>query len=464
MERHNRREKLLRRALLSPLLAAACLLSAVPALASDGVGTDCIVKYKESAAWLAEDDSVPFDVVSKAEALYLDRAGLLEWYEPDGEAELLGDALSPWYEDDKWDLALVQADAAFESGHLGQGVRVGVLDSGVNPRALLADCLLPGSNCMEDADPDDTADNYGHGTQVAGLIAGSGEDGYTGAAPGAEIVPLKITDGKAIMVSAVCRGIYSAIDDYGCQVLNLSLGVTSDYNVLREAVAYAEEQGVLIVSAVGNNGNAGIYYPAAYDTVIGIGSVDRTGSVYYRSNRNDTVFLTAPGVNVKTAGHLGGYVTASGTSFAVPYVTAAAAVLLSIDDSLAPAELRQILADTATDKGKVGWDEDYGYGILNLSGCVAALTGEGETSDTPCAFTSASTLRNDTGADIEATYLLAEYDENGKCLGVKLWPLTLPAGGSVTLQPPEEDTFYAQLVYETATMIPLAEARRSPSE
>ena len=463
MERRKTREMLPRRALLSALLAAACLISAVPVLASDGVGTDYIVKYKACAAWLAEENGVPFRVVSKKEALRLDRAGLLEWYEPDGEMELLG-SVSPWYEDDKWDLALVQADAAFESGHLGQGVRVGVLDSGVNPHAEIADRLLPGRNCINEEPGDDTADNYGHGTLVAGLIAGSGGNGHLGAAPGAEIVPLKITDGKALAVSAVCRGIYSAIDDYGCRVLNLSLGVTSEYKALAEAVAYAEEQGVLIVSAVGNNGTRGICFPAAYDTVVGVGALDREGSVYYRSNHNASVFLTAPGVNVKTAGHRGGYVTASGTSFAVPYVSAAAAVLLSIDDSLAPAELRQLLADTATDKGKVGWDEDYGYGILNLSGCVAALTGEKEEATAPCAFTSASTLRNDTGDDIEATYLLAEYDENGLCLSVKLWPLTLPAGGSVTIQPPDKDSFYGQFVYETATMTPLAEARKSPSE
>ena len=456
-------EKKLRRALLAVLLTAACLMSAVPAFAAEDVGTEYIVKYKESAAWLMRDDGLPFDVVSKAEALRLNRAGLLEWYEPDGEMELLGTA-SPYYGDDKWDLALIGADAAFRGGNPGQGVRIGVLDSGVNEHALLTDCLLPGHNYIEDADPEDTADRYGHGTLVAGLIAGSGSDGYIGVAPGAEIVPLKVTDGKAVMVSTVVAAIYGAIDDYGCNVLNISIGITRAYESLQEAIAYAEEQGVTVVAAVGNNGSRGINYPAAYDTVIGVGIVDRDGSHYYLSNTNESVFLTAPGVNVKTAGHLGGYVTATGTSFAVPYVTAAAAVLLSIDGSLDPAEIRQLLADTAADKGKRGWDEEYGYGILDLSGCVAALTGEGETPDTPCAFTSASTLRNYTDADIEATYFLAAYDETGKCLSVKLWRLTLPAGRTVTVQAPDETMLYGQFVCETATMTPLAHARESLSE
>lgn len=367
----------LSRVLQAALLIAACLSNAVPAFAAENGGPDYIVKYKESAAWRMEDDGVPFDVVKEAEALRLDRAGLLEWYEPDGEMELLG-TVSPYYEDDKWDLAMINADAAFEGGYLGQGVRVGVLDSGINPHPEIADRLFPGINCMEEELSDDTADNFGHGTQVAGLIAGSGENGYLGAAPGAELVPIKITDGKYLKVSAICRSIYCAIDDFGCDVLNLSLGVSSEFSALHEAVDYAEAQGVLIVSAVGNSGTTGIYYPAAYDTVVGVGTVDRDGSMYYHSNHNESVSLTAPGVNVKTTGHRGGYVTASGTSFSVPHVTAAAAVLLSMDGSLTPAELRQLLTGTATDGGAVGYDAYYGHGILNLAGCLAAPAGEEE--------------------------------------------------------------------------------------
>ena len=452
--------------LLAALLAAATLVSAVPAFAMEDAEADYIVKYRDSE----DHGGHVIDVLPKAEALRLSDAGLLEWYEPDGEAQLLGDA-SSWYANDKWDLALVQADGAYAGDYLGRGVRVGVLDSGVNAHALIADRLLPGHNYMEDADPDDTSDHYGHGTLVAALIAGSdADDGYVGIAPGAEIVPLKITDGKAVMVSAVVAAIYGAIDDYGCEVLNLSIGIAREFTSLQEAIAYAEEQGVTVVSAVGNNGTSGINYPAAYDTVIGVGSVDRDGYQYYHSNSNESVFLTAPGVNVKTAGHLGGYVTATGTSFSVAYVTAAAAVLRGIDGSLTPADIRQVLADTATDKGREGWDEDYGYGILNLTAAVAVLTGETpepeqpEEPDTPCAFTSASTLRNFTGADLDVTYLLAGYDETGACLGVKRYFLTLPAGQTVTVEAPDEASRFAQFVCDTVTMTPLADARTALSE
>ena len=219
---------------LPPLLLAALLLASLlpipPPYAAGAVGTDYIVKYKESAAWLSRGQ--PFDVVDGAEMNRLRDAGGLEWYEPDGEMTLLDDA-SLYYASDKWDLTLINAGPAFEIGALGAGVRVGVLDSGVSPVGCLAGSLLPGHCYIDGEEGENTADNYGHGTLVAALIAGQGEDGCVGAAPGAEIVPLKVTDGKGVMVSAVCRAIYGGIDDFDCDILNLSLCITSEFQALR---------------------------------------------------------------------------------------------------------------------------------------------------------------------------------------------------------------------------------------
>ncbi len=457
------------RPVLLALLTAACVMShAVPAYAAGEVGTDYIVKYKESAAWSAEDGA-PFDVVSGAEMKRLRAAGLLEWYEPDGEGVLLEGGAAPagsaYYESYQWNLEAIGADAAFAAGHLGRGVRVGVVDSGVNPHPDLAARLLDGHDYMEDAaDAADTSDRYGHGTRVAGLIAGAGPGGYVGVAPMAEIVPLKVTDGKTIRVSAVCRAIYGGIDDYGCSVLNLSLGVSDDYQSLREAVEYAEQRGVTVVAAVGNTGQGTAYYPASYDTVIGVGSVDQNLNISARSNRNESVFLTAPGVGVRSTAAAGGYTLSSGTSFAVPQVSGAAAVMLGIDGTLTAAQIRETLAQTARDLGPAGYDEVYGSGLLSVAGIVAALpeTGAAEeiVSRTPCAFTSESTLRNCTDAPIDLTYLLAEYDETGRCTGARRWQFTVPAQGSVRIEPPGENGKYGQFVWETATMMPLTAARK----
>ncbi len=318
------------------------------------------------------DSDAPFTLVGEGELRRLARAGLVEWAEADGEAELMG-ILSPYYDDAQWNLDMVGAEGTFRRDWLGQGIRVGVLDSGINPHPDFGDRLLPGHNFIPDGDPEDTSDTFGHGTRIAGLIAGAGEDGYLGTAPEALLVPLKVTDGKSVKVSVLCTAIYSAIDDYGCRVLNLSMGVQTEYAALREAVAYAEEKGVIIVSAVGNNGSGTLYYPAGYDTVIGVGAVDENGALYRYSNHNAGVFLTAPGVDVRSTAREGGYILSTGTSFAVPQAAGAAAVLLGMDADLAPGRLRGILAAAASDCGEAGYDEYYGYGILNLGGSAAVL-------------------------------------------------------------------------------------------
>ena len=448
---------------MTAVLLIAVGVNAVPVWAAGETGTEYIVKYKQSAAWLMGDDRVPFDVVSEGTMNQMRFFGLLEWYEPDGVGELLD---SSYYESYQWNLDVVQAEGSFQGNHLGRGVRVGVIDSGVNPHPGLGDRLLTGRNYMEDAeDPDDTADEYGHGTGVAGLIAGAGDHGYIGTAPEAELVPLKITNGKAIKVSTICRAIYGGIDDYDCDVLNLSLGVTGEFQSLKEAVDYAESQNVLLVSAVGNTGRTTAYYPAGYDSVIGVGAVDQDGNVSSRSNHNASVFLTAPGTDVRSLDASGSYSLHTGTSFAVPQVAGAAAVLLGIDPTLSPREIMDLLAASAIDRGTEGCDEYYGYGILNLGGSVRMLTGEEEHLD-PCSFLPetgpASQIRNNSGAVISGTYLLAAYDEDGVCLEVKSYPLQIPAYGTVEIKAPPTGSRYGQFVYETETMKPLTTERRSP--
>lgn len=452
--------------LLSALLLAGLSLCFAAAAGEDG--KEYIVKYREGAAPSSRD--AHFDLVDGRELKRLLRAGTLEWYEEDGEAVLLEDpAPETGYDESlQWNLDVIHARGTLERGFQGQGVRVGVLDSGVNPHPALGDRLLPGCNYMEKAkDASDTSDRYGHGTKVAGLIAGADEDGAVGAAPMAEIVPLKITDGKNVKVSAVCRAVYGGIDDFGCSVLNMSLGISEEYQSLREAMDYAEEKGVTVVSAVGNLGKTGYYYPAAYGTVIGVGALGLDGEVYYHSNHNESVLLTAPGAEVRCTSSIGGYAPGSGTSFSVPQVSGAAAVLLGIDAALTPGEIRELLARTAEDRGAEGFDEYYGYGVLSVEGAVSLLLGEGpEEPAAPCAFFPesgpATQVRNFTDAPLSCTYLLAVYDETGLCLGVTACALTVPALGTAELDPPAENARFGQFLLETETMTPLTGARKSP--
>ena len=453
------------RALAALLLAAALL--AFPVLKTAADGTRYIVKYKPDAG---APNAARTDVVNASELRRLKRADALEWYEPDGDALLLETGLtgsiSPYYSGEQWNLDMIGAEAAYREGWTGEGVRVGVLDSGVNPHPDLADRLLPGRSFVEGAaDPEDTSDNYGHGTRVAGLIAGDSDTGYIGAAPGAQLVPLKVTEGKSVKVSALCAAVYAAIDDFGCRVLNMSMGIRTDYTALREAMEYAEARGVVVVSAVGNGGTTAVYYPAAYDTVIGVSAVDDSGTVYYHANHNASVFLTAPGANVRSTAAPGGYTLSSGTSFAVPHVTGAAAVLLGADTDLTPKEVRAMLAETAGDCGPEGYDEAYGYGVLNLAGCVAVLTERANAPRPPCVFLPetgpAAAVRNDGNAALACVCLCAIYDADGICRAVETQRFTLSPGETAQLAPPEEGTRFGQFLCEAETLAPLAAARRS---
>ena len=353
---------------------------------------------------------------------------------------------------------MIDADAAFRMDCTGRGVRVGVIDSGVAPHSDLSGRLVAGWNYLDGTD--ETGDSLGHGTFVAGLIAGYSElEGMIGAAaPVAIVVPLKVADGQSLYVSDIVKAIYEGVDRFHCQVLNLSLGTERDMDSLREAAAYAEEHGVSLVAAAGNSGNDTLYYPAAYDTVVGVGSVTDLGEVYARSNRSAGVFLTAPGAEVWGLSHTGGYCQKTGTSFATPLVSGAVAVLLGMDASLTPAQIREILAQSAADKGEPGYDTAYGYGILSVGGSIQALFAGG---DCYIAESRGGSTRifNRTGEDLDCLCLLAEYREDGALLDLKPESLHLRPYGSTTVEAPGEGRF-ARFLCDAETLTPLAQARR----
>ena len=138
----------------------------------------------------------------------------------------------------------------------------------------------------------------------------------------------------------------------------------------------------------------------------GLSAVDEYGAVSNRSNHNESIWIAAPGVRVSTTSHRGGYTEESGCSYAVPHVAGAAAILKSMDADLTPEGIRTMLSENAADRGIEGYDEYYGWGILNLSGCVGALPGE---EDSPreismCARDSACPLADFTDLDRSAWY------------------------------------------------------------
>lgn len=226
-------------------------------------------------------------------------------------------------------------------------VTVAVIDTGISPHAIPAQNLLAGKNYLDPALS--TQDTYGHGTAVASVILAH----Y----PAAQLVPLVSSaydGGRITQVSndTLAQIIRDAVDVYGCRIINLSAGLMLDKPAVRDAVAYAETAGVLVVASAGNdyavNGDS-MYYPAGYATVLAVGSVNADGTaVSAFSQRGAWVDLYACGESVTIATLSGGSRTSDGTSYAAAAVTAAAAQLLQRDPALTPAALRAALLSTAT--------------------------------------------------------------------------------------------------------------------
>ena len=125
----------------------------------------------------------------------------------------------------EWWLSVLGMDYCREHGIDGAGVRVGVVDTGLNAahEDFAETEIVSGKNYIRDADPQDTSDSNGHGTFVSGLIAASTDNGVgiDGMAPAVELVPLKCFEGRTTTVAAIGRAIRGGVDEYRCQVLNL---------------------------------------------------------------------------------------------------------------------------------------------------------------------------------------------------------------------------------------------------
>jgi serine protease len=234
---------------------------------------------------------------------------------------------------------------------------------------------------MNDADPnfDASSASYDHGTHVAGIIAaGLNGVGVVGVAPGAKVMAVKasVSPSGGIPSSAVLGAVQYAVDN-GADIINMSFGTAvgttrSAASLLETAVQYAVDRGVLVVAAAGNSGadiSSAYVFPAAfslfYPGVIAVGSTTNTDTRSSFSNYGTPVNLYAPGSYLMSTIGTGGYGYKSGTSMATPMVAGGAAVLLSLNPTLAPAALRTALVGSAR---ALGW----GAPMLDVAAAVGA--------------------------------------------------------------------------------------------
>jgi len=258
----------------------------------------------------------------------------------------------------------------------GAGVTVAVVDSGVAATDPdLTGRLEPGADFTGTAaggTVDTSPDS--HGTSIASLIAGSGRAGVSGLAPQATILPIRVTDDTEVTPTALAEGITYAIDHHA-QVINISMGMPVDDPQVRAAVEYAVQHGIVVVAAVGNDGTSGNapQYPAALPGVLAVAGSRRDGSPWAMSEHGSYVSLAAPAEDIYLTDSDGGHSSGSGTSYAAPYVSAAAALLRSRYPDESAGQIISRLIDTATrPKTAPGTDAaEIGHGIVDP---YAALT------------------------------------------------------------------------------------------
>ncbi|MDQ1490713.1 MAG: serine protease AprX, partial [Actinomycetota bacterium] len=330
---------------------------------------------------------------------------------PDGALAVQADA-SPVHEASAVFPNVVGADRLWKGGWQGAGVGVALIDTGISKVGDLAGRVRDGVDLTDEGNP--YLDSFGHGTFVAGILAGDGaaSDGANrGVAPKADLVPVKIAGRSGATdvshVLAAIQWVVSFRDKYGIRVVNLSLGTDSTQPYLRSPLNYAVERawdaGIVVVVSASNSGPAPktVAKPGDDPLVVTVGAVDDQASV----TRDDDVMagfsgvgptaadglvkpdLVAPGRSVlglrspgsavddaNPASRVGSdYFRGSGTSFSAAVVSGAAALLLDKEPALTPDQVKHRLTSTAA-PGPVGELNVDGAGSLDVYAAATAGT------------------------------------------------------------------------------------------
>lgn len=258
----------------------------------------------------------------------------------------------------------------------GLGIKVAVLDTGMNSHEVLPEPIEAWSEVQGES----WRDGSGHGTHCSGTVVG--RDGI-GLAPGASLIIGKVLSNNGSGSSqGIADGIRKAVES-GADIISMSLGSSSPYQPMQDALKYAWSKGVIVVSAAGNAGfngqNNTIGYPAKYLESLCIGASRSDGNRASFSSGGREMDIVCPGQDIISCSTRNGYVSMSGTSMATPFSAGLFALILELQrrEGYATWEnveaVRTFLAANTEDKGTPGRDPSWGFGVPKYSDIVNKL-------------------------------------------------------------------------------------------
>lgn len=278
----------------------------------------------------------------------------------------------------------------------GKKVKVCVVDSGANVthRDLAANVVAGYNGITDEEGIDKVTDTFGHGTACAGVIGAVGNNQFlsAGVAYDAELYIAKDSvDSETPWYVADTIKCYQWAQEQGCRVLSYSGSSTSLLQAERAAIAaIVAENRMLVVASGGNSGTNEYRYPSSYDGVLSVSALSYSAKTGYtirpQSTYNNHIGVAAPGTNLYTLSNTGnGTRTFGATSAATAYVAGVAALVFEADPTLSASQCASIITSTALDAGAAGYDEHYGYGIIQP--LAAVWKAKGGTGDLSRVFT-----------------------------------------------------------------------------
>lgn len=323
-------------------------------------------------------------------------------------------------------ISLVGADDVWSKTKGSSKIIIAVLDSGVdNTHPDLQGCIWNNTdedpNNGLDDDNNGYTDDYGgwdfinqsndpfspieggsvplrnHGTHVTGTIAARMNNyGVVGVAPNITIMPLRILNKSDLNPDYVVAEAIKYAADNGARIISMSINIIKDeitnYQLVEEAINYAyNKKGVLLVAAAGNDWGGPVGRPANNTNVIAVGAINSNKDLAPFSNKGPNLEVVAPGVDVYSTGFEVDnrlFYTAGGTSMATPHVAGALALILSYKPTLTNIEAREILRNTTEDLGDPGRDDEFGFGLINVSRAINDIVQQNSNTTTTSQMTS----------------------------------------------------------------------------